>query len=96
MQQNVIRLSQQPTSSPESAPLWMRHILSSAAAYADFYLDLTRSIQRCEAMIADLLSKGELDAARIALGKREALIEQRFIVESYQREHTQGEAHDRA
>lgn len=94
MKPGIVRVTPPSTTIPD-APLWMRHIFTSASALADFYTDLTRSIQRCESLIADLLSKGDLDAARIMLGKREALTEQRFLLDAYRREQpTQKEKQD--
>ena len=68
------------------APLWMRTVLNNAAAYGDFMLDMTRGIKRIDSLIADHLSTGDDDKARIMLGKREMLIEMRHIVEAYRKE----------
>lgn len=68
------------------APLWMRTILNNTAAYADFVTDNIRGVQRVDSQIADFLSQGEDAKAKIMLGKREMLIEQRHIVEAYRRE----------
>lgn len=85
MGQGIVR-EQQSADVFTEAPLWMRTILNNAAAYGDFYTDLTRSIQRCDSQVADLLSTGEDTKAKIMLGKREMLVELRHIVEAYRKE----------
>jgi len=85
MTQGIVR-EQQSATAYTDAPLWIRTILNNAAAYGDFILDMTRGIKRIDSLIADNLSAGEDDKARILLGKREMLIEQRHIVEAYRKE----------
>jgi len=85
MKQNIVRESASPVVYTD-APLWMRTILNNAAAYGDFYTDLTRSINRVDTQVADFLSAGDDNKARIMLGKREMLVELRHIVEAYRRE----------
>ena len=87
MTQGIIR----ETKTPEiykDAPVWMLHVMNNAQAYGDFYLDLTKGIQRCEAQVSDFLAGGKLDEAKVMLGKREALIEMRFMLDAYRREET--------
>ena len=51
--------------------------------YTDFYKDLSHSIQRCEAQMADFLIAGKEKEGLIMVGKREALREMRFMLEAY-------------
>jgi len=85
MPQNIVRETTSPVVYTD-APLWMRTILNNAAAYGDFYTDLTRSINRVDSQVADFLSAGDDNKAKIMLGKREMLVELRHIVEAYRRE----------
>ena len=85
MTQGIVR-EQQSAITYTDAPLWIRTILNNAAAYGDFMLDMTRGIKRIDSLIADHLATGDNDKARIMLGKREMLIEQRHIVEAYRKE----------
>ena len=85
MAKGIVRETASPVTYTD-APLWIRTILNNAAAYGDFILDMTRGIKRIDSLIADNLSAGEDDKARILLGKREMLIEQRHIVEAYRKE----------
>ena len=75
-----------PSQRYEEAPLWMRTVMNNAQAFSDFYLDMAKSVQRCEQMIAEFLDKGEPDKAQKMLGKREALLEMRHILEAYRKE----------
>jgi hypothetical protein len=85
MAQNVVRETD-PTQVYIEAPLWMQTILNNGAAYADFILDLTKSMKRVDNMISDFVKTNELDKARIMVGKREMLTELRHIVEAYRKE----------
>jgi len=85
MPEGIVR-EQHPTESYENCPLWIRHVLQNTAAYADFHLDITKSIRRCDALIADHLEKDDNRSALKMLGKREALKEIQFILEAYRRE----------
>ena len=85
MPQNIVRETASPVVYTD-APLWMRTILNNAAAYGDFYTDLTRSINRVDSQVADFLSAGDDNKAKIMLGKREMLVELRHIIEAYRRE----------
>jgi len=85
MTQGIVRETEE-TALYKDAPFWMRHVMNNAQAYGDFYLDLTKGIQRCEAMLADFLAKSQDGEAKITLGKREALLEMRFLLEAYRRE----------
>ncbi|NIQ87674.1 MAG: hypothetical protein GWN93_00665 [Deltaproteobacteria bacterium] len=60
--------------------------MNNYQAYNDFYLDLSNGIQRCEAQIADFLSGGKSEEAKVMLGKREALLEMRYMLEAYRKE----------
>ena len=83
--QGIVREQQAPEVNVD-APIWIRTILNNSAAYADFITDNLRGVQRVDAQIADFLSQGEDAKAKIMLGKREMLIEQRHIVEAYRKE----------
>jgi len=85
MTQGVIKEDRTPRIYTE-APFWMTHVMNNTKAYGDFYLDLSNSIQRCESQIADFLSGDKSEEAKIMLGKREALLELRFILEAYAKE----------
>ncbi len=87
MTQGIVRETETPALYKD-APLWMRTVMNHAQSYGDFYLDLTKGIQRCESQVADFLSGGKADEAKIMLGKREALLEMRFLLEAYRREET--------
>lgn len=89
MTQGIIREDATPTIYTE-APIWMLHVMNNAQAFGDFYLDLTKGIQRCEAQISDFLQDDKQGEAKIMLGKREALIEMRFMLEAYRRENDAG------
>lgn len=85
MTQGIVRETE-PTGLYKDAPLWMRTVMNNAQAYGDFYLDLTVGIQRCESQISDFLAKDQQGEAKIMLGKREALMEMRFMLDAYRRE----------
>jgi len=85
MPQGIVREAA-PSTVYTEAPLWMQTVLNNTATYADFLTDLVRSTQRVDAQIADFLSQGDNDKAKIMLGKREMLIELRHIVEAYRKE----------
>ena len=87
MTQGIVRETETPALYTD-APLWMRTVMNHAQSYGDFFLDLTKGIQRCEAQVTDFLSGGKVDEAKIMLGKREALLEMRFLLEAYRREET--------
>jgi len=75
-----------PASGYEEAPLWVRTLLINPRVYGDFVTDMVRSIQRCDSAVASFLDDGDLQKAHKMLGKKEALNELRFIVESYRKE----------
>jgi hypothetical protein len=75
-----------PTTGYKDAPLWIRTILNSAAAYGDFVTDIYKSINRCNDQIVEFLDANEPHKAQRMLGKREALEEMRFIVDAYRKE----------
>ncbi len=85
MTEGIVREVETPAVYSE-APPWMLHVMNNAQAYGNFYLDLTQGIQRCETQIADFVSQGRVDETKIMLGKREALIEMRYMLEAYRRE----------
>lgn len=85
MTQGIVRETE-PTALYKDAPLWMRTVMNNAQSYGDFYTDLTRGIQRCESQISDFLAKDQQGEAKIMLGKREALMEMRFMLDAYRRE----------
>ena len=87
MTQGIVRETETPDLYTD-APFWMRHVMNNAQAFGDFYLDLTKGVQRCESQVADFLSGGKADEAKIMLGKREALLEMRFMLDAYRREET--------
>ena len=85
MAQGIVR-EQETSELYTEAPLWMCHVMNNAQAYGDFYRDLTMGIQRCEAQISDFLAADKQGEAKIMLGKREALLEMRYLLEAYRRE----------
>ena len=85
MAQGIVRETKTPDIYTE-APPWMLHVMNNAAAYGTFYLDLTQGIHRCETQVTDFLSAGKADEAKVMLGKREALMEMRFLLEAYRTE----------
>ena len=85
MTQGIVREIETPDLYKD-APIWMRHVMNNAQAYGDFYTDLTKGIQRCESQISDFLVKDLQGEAKIMLGKREALMEMRFMLDAYRRE----------
>ena len=82
MKEGVVREQGTPHIYTE-APAWMLHIMNNFQAYTDFYKDLSHSIQRCEAQMADFLIAGKEKEGLIMVGKREALREMRFMLEAY-------------
>ncbi len=85
MTQGIVREDATPKIYSD-APAWMLHVMNNYQAYNDFYLDLSNGIQRCEAQIADFLSGGKSEEAKVMLGKREALLEMRYMLEAYRKE----------
>lgn len=85
MKEGVVRENQTPQIYTD-APAWMLHVMNNTQAYVDFYKDLSHGIQRCEAQIADFLSGGKSEEAKVMLGKREALLEMRYMLEAYRKE----------
>jgi len=84
-QQGVVREKQTPNIYTD-APSWMLHIMNNYTAYGDFYLDLTAGIQRCESQMADFVTAGKEKESLIMVGKREALLELRYLLEAYKRQ----------
>ena len=91
MTEGIVRQTETPDIYTE-APPWMLHIMNNATAYGNFYLDLTKGIQRCETQVTDFLSAGKADEAKVMLGKREALMEMRFLLEAYRTEEERNNA----
>jgi hypothetical protein len=60
--------------------------MNNYTAYGDFYLDLTAGIQRCESQMADFVTAGKEKESLIMVGKREALLELRHLLEAYKRQ----------
>jgi len=83
--QGVVR-EQQPTAIYTEAPLWMRIVLNNTAAYADFVVDLKKSRDRVLAQANDFIKEGEVDKAKMMIGKHEMLTELFHIVEAYRKE----------
>ena len=85
-QPGIVRESDAPSKIYEHMPIWMQVVCNHAAAYVDFWNDLTTSIVKIEGQVADLFAKGEDRQAAIMLGKRDALKEMRHILEAYKKE----------